>query len=71
MQMRMCKSKSWCAKEQKNKNKYGDEVGSWLDGLFTDGLCTAANIQSIYILYVGGIEDLHCTVGDHYAVLIL
>ena len=25
-------------KEQ--KNKYGDEVGSWLDGLFTDGLFT-------------------------------
>ena len=34
----------WCAKEQKNKNKYGVEVGSWLAGLFTDGLSTAAAI---------------------------
>jgi hypothetical protein len=23
VQMRMCKYKYWCAKEQKNKNKYG------------------------------------------------
>ena len=31
-------------KNQKTKNKYGDEVGSWLDGVFTDGLCTGAVI---------------------------
>ena len=24
-----------------------DEVGSWLDGLFTDGLCTAAAIGKL------------------------
>ena len=28
-------------------NKYGDEVGSWLDGLFTGGLCTAAAIGKL------------------------
>jgi hypothetical protein len=47
VQMRMCKWRYWGAKEQKNKNKYGDEVGSWLDGLFTDGLCTAAAIGKL------------------------
>ena len=47
MQMRMCKYKYWCAKEQENKDKYEDEVGSWLDGLFTDGLCTAAAIGKL------------------------
>ena len=25
----------------------GDEVGSWLDGLFTDGLCTAEAIGKL------------------------
>ena len=43
--MRMCKWKYWCAKEQ--KTKYGDEVGSWLDGQFTDRLCTAAAIGKL------------------------
>ena len=45
MQMRMCNEKYWCAKEQKNKNKNGDEVGSWLDGLFTDGLMGCVQLQ--------------------------
>jgi hypothetical protein len=34
-------------KRAENKNKYGDEEGSWLDGLFTDGLCTAATIGKL------------------------
>jgi hypothetical protein len=34
-------------KNYNNKNIYGDEVGSWLDGLFTDGLCTAAAIGKL------------------------
>ena len=32
-----------CKRAEENKNKYGDEVGSLLDGLFTNGLCTAAS----------------------------
>ena len=34
-------------KRAENKNKYVDEVGSWLDGLFIDGLCTAAAIGKL------------------------
>ena len=30
-----------CKRAEKQKQIW-DEVGSWLDGLFTDGLCTAA-----------------------------
>jgi hypothetical protein len=35
-----------CKRAEKQKQIW-DEVGSWLDGLFTDGLCTAAAIGKL------------------------
>jgi hypothetical protein len=32
---------------EKKEKKYGDEVVGWMDGLFTDGLCTAAVIGKL------------------------
>ena len=33
---------------QKSIKKYRDQVGSWLVGLITDGLCTAAAIGKLF-----------------------